>query len=174
VSGSPDVLPKDAASLRALLLAERARHAAELTRAQDQNERLRQIIRELQRARFGRSAERLDPGQLELALEDTEQALAAGEAAEEARDPALKTVRSAKRKANRGALPAHLPRIERIVDIEDKTCPCCAKPMHVIGEDRSERLDVTRLSCTCWSRAVPSMAAAVAKARWCRRRRRLA
>jgi transposase len=142
VNASSDILPQDAAALRALLLAERARHAAELTRAQDQNERLRQIIRELQRARFGRSAERLDPGQLELALEDAEQALAAGEAAEEARDPALETARSARRKANRGALPAHLPRVESILDVEDKTCPCCAGPMHIIGEDRSERLDI--------------------------------
>jgi transposase len=142
VSAAPDMLPQDAASLRALLLAERALHAAALTRAQDQNERLRQIIRELQRARFGRSAERLDPGQLELALEEAEQALAAGEADEEARDAKLKTARSAKRKANRGALPAHLPRVEMVVDVEDKSCPCCAGPMHIIGEDRSERLDV--------------------------------
>src|SRR5690349_2285460 len=142
VSAAADILPEDAASLRALLLAERARHAAELTRAQDQNERLRQIIRELQRARFGRSAERLDPGQLDLALEDAEQALAAAEAVEETRDPTLEKARSARRRANRGALPAHLPRVERIVDVEEKSCPCCAGPMHVIGEDRSERLDV--------------------------------
>src|SRR5262249_2036904 len=89
-----------------------------------------------------RSAERRDPGQLDLSLEDAEQVLAAGEAAEETRDATLKTARSAQRRANRGALSAHLPRIENIVDVQDKTCPCCAGPMHVIGEDRSERLDV--------------------------------
>ena len=47
-----------------------------------------------------------------------------------------------KRRTNRGALPAHLPRIETIVDIEDKACPCCRGELHRIGEDVSERLDV--------------------------------
>ena len=125
-----------------LLLAERATHAAELSRIQDQNERLRQIIRELQRARFGRHSERLSPDQFNLALEDVEQAVAAGEAAEEHRDGTLNAARAAKRKLNRGALPPHLPRVEVVIDVEDRTCPCCGGPMHRIGEDRSERLDV--------------------------------
>ena len=47
-----------------------------------------------------------------------------------------------KRRGNRGALPAHLPRIEIVVDIDDKTCPCCQGELHRIGEDRSERLDI--------------------------------
>jgi len=49
-----DSLPTDPDALRALLLAERAYHAEEL-------ERLMAIIKELQRHRFGRRAERLDP-----------------------------------------------------------------------------------------------------------------
>ena len=56
-----DSLPTDPDALRALLLAERAYHAEEL-------ERLMAIIKELQRHRFGRRAERLDPKQLALAL----------------------------------------------------------------------------------------------------------
>ena len=60
-----DSLPTDLDGLRALLLAERAHHAEEL-------ERLTAIIKELQRHRFGRRAERLDPEQLALALEDVE------------------------------------------------------------------------------------------------------
>lgn len=43
---------------------------------------------------------------------------------------------------NRGSLPAHLPRIELVVDIEDHTCPCCRNALHRIGEDCSERLDI--------------------------------
>ncbi len=43
---------------------------------------------------------------------------------------------------NRGALPAHLPRVEIVIDVEDKRCPCCGGAMHVIGEDVSEMLDV--------------------------------
>jgi DNA-directed RNA polymerase subunit F len=73
-----DSVPTDPDALRALLLAERTHHAEEL-------ERLTAIIRELQRHRFGRRAERLDPEQLALALEDVEQTLAAGDAAAAAR-----------------------------------------------------------------------------------------
>ena len=29
-----------------------------------------------------------------------------------------------------------------MIDIEDKTCPCCAGALHRIGEDVAERLDV--------------------------------
>jgi transposase len=29
-----------------------------------------------------------------------------------------------------------------VVDVEDKACPCCGGSLHVIGEDRSEMLDV--------------------------------
>src|SRR6202035_52670 len=50
--------------------------------------------------------------------------------------------RARKRRGNRGALPAHLPRIEVVVDIDDKICPCCRGELHRIGEDKSERLDM--------------------------------
>jgi transposase len=43
---------------------------------------------------------------------------------------------------SRAPAPAHLPRIETIIDIEDKACPCCKGLLHVIGEDVSERLDI--------------------------------
>ncbi len=43
-------------------------------------ERLKAIIKQLQRAQFGRRSERLDPEQLALALEDVEADLAAAEA----------------------------------------------------------------------------------------------
>jgi transposase len=39
-------------------------------------------------------------------------------------------------------LPAHLPRIERVVDVESTICPCCSGALHRIGEDVSERLDI--------------------------------
>ena len=46
------------------------------------------------------------------------------------------------RRRNLGALPAHLPRVEVLVDIEDKSCPCCGGALHPIGEDTSEMLDI--------------------------------
>ena len=128
-------LPDDPEALKALLLAERAAHAAE-------TERLKQIIKELQRHRFGRRAESLPIDQLEFALEEVQQGEAEEEADAEARDPERRTATAARRRANRGSLPAHLPRIEQVVDIEDKTCPCCAGALHRIGEDVAERLDV--------------------------------
>ena len=39
-------------------------------------------------------------------------------------------------------MPAHLPRVEVLVDVEDKSCPCCGGSLHVIGEDTSEMLDI--------------------------------
>ena len=91
---------------------------------------------------FGRRSEKLDPDQFNLALEDLEQAIAAGEAEQEKADPALRKTRLEKRRAGRGALPEHLPRVEIVIEPEDTACPCCGGAMHVIGEDRSQRLDV--------------------------------
>src|SRR5690349_12286774 len=111
--------------------------------AQAEIEKLRLLIRQLQRDRFGRRSEKLDPDQLQLGLEDLEQAAAATEAAQEevaARSGTPRPPRS--RRRNLGALPAHLPRVEVLVDIEDKACPCCGGAMHVIGEDASEMLDI--------------------------------
>src|SRR3954449_9783188 len=107
-----------------------------------ESERLRQIIKALQRHRFGRRAESLPEDQLLLGLEEAEQVEAAGHAQAEEAAPAAKTARVAKRRTNRGALPAHLPRVESVIDVEGRTCPCCSGTPHRIGEDVSERLDI--------------------------------
>jgi transposase len=138
-------LPGDVETLQALLLKERAEHAAALLakdHAHAEIERLRQIIKEMQRHRFGRRAETLAPDQLALGLEDVEQEIAAGEAGTEAVAPAEKAARVARRRTNRGALAAHLPRIEMLIDIEDKACPGCRGALHRIGDDVAERLDI--------------------------------
>jgi transposase len=116
---------------------------AERDAAQSEIEKLRLLIRQLQRGRFGRRSERLDPDQLQLGLEDLEQTAAAAEAAQEASTRSNGTPRVPRpRRRNLGALPAHLPRVEVLVDLEDKACPCCGGALHAIGEDRSEMLDV--------------------------------
>ena len=145
VSLDDDNLPTDPEALRALLIAERAQHAAEMAQVGSERDRLRAIIIALQRHRFGRRSERLDPDQLALALEDLEQSLAAAEAQEERAAPQEQSRLLRRRKINRGALPAHLPRIEVVVDVADRTCPCCAGALHRIGEDVAERLDVIPL-----------------------------
>jgi transposase len=75
-------------------------------------------------------------------LEALEQAIAKDEAQAEKQDPELRKDNAAKRRASRGALPAHLPRVEVTLAPEDTACPCCRAAMTVIGEDISERLDV--------------------------------
>jgi transposase len=130
-------LPDDPAALKALIIAERK------LRSDLNNEvaRLSAIVAAFKRALFGRRSEKLDPDQLELALEDAEQELAAQRAESDAGDATLKAARSARR-ANRGALPAHLPRVEVVVEPESLACACCGGALHPIGEDVSERLDV--------------------------------
>jgi transposase len=96
----------------------------------------------MQRHRFGRRAESLPEDQMLLALEEAEQDEAGAAARAEARSPDERAKAARKRRVNRGALPAHLPRVETVVDIDDKSCPCCRGELHRIGEDVSERLDV--------------------------------
>ena len=149
---TPDTLPDDVAGLRALVLtawaerdaerAEKGRLVEERDQLAGQNDGLRHLLRQVQRMQFGRRSEKLDPDQLNLALEDLEQAIAESEAEREKADPALRQARSQKRRAGRGPLPEHLPRVEVVVEPEDTACPCCGGAMHVIGEDRSQRLDV--------------------------------
>ena len=78
-------LPDDPGTLKAMLLEERA-----------ESERLRQIIKALQRHRFGRRAESLPEDQLLLGLEEAEQVEAAGHTHAEEAAPAEKTARSAR------------------------------------------------------------------------------
>ena len=140
-----DALPDDPQTLKAMLLATRV-----------QNERLRQIIRELQRHRFGRRAETLPEDQMLLGLEDVEQTAASDEAIADQASAAEQAPRVARRRINRGSLPRHLPRIEIVVDLDDKTCPCCQGELHRIGEDTSERLG-------SWSPDGPNMPAGLAR-----------
>jgi transposase len=139
-----DTLPEDMPSLRAAALALIAERDELLRRV----ERMRHIIRQFQRAQFGRHSERLDHDQLQLTLE--EQAIAAATAASvEAR----KTRRPRAEPGERKSLPTHLPRIEVIIKPETTSCPCCGGGMHVIGEEKSERLDIIpaqhRVLVTC-------------------------
>jgi transposase len=135
----------DIDALQALLAAARAERDAALAerdQALSQLDRLRHLPRQLQRAQFGRRSEKLDSEQLFLALEDIEQAIAGSEADDDKKDPVAARARAEKRRANRGALPAHLPRVDVTIAPDDTNCPCCRAPMHVIGEETSQRLDV--------------------------------
>lgn len=147
-----DTLPDDPAllqqMLRGVVAAAALRQAALQGCVQEreaENDKLRLLIQRLLRQQFGRRSERLDPDQLQLGLENLEQAIAEGEAARDAAaqsDEQRRQRHAARPRRNHGALPAHLPRYEVVIDVEDKACPCCAGALHRIGEDRSEQLDI--------------------------------
>ena len=136
-------LPDDLDAMRALvhrLASERDAALVENRRLADQNDQLRHLLTQLRRAQFGRRSERLDSEQMQLALEDVETTLAAHDAqTDKKQDPPAE---QKKRRIHRGALPAHLPRIHVTLAPESAVCPCCNGAMHVIGEDKAERLDV--------------------------------
>jgi transposase len=146
------VLPADAEALRALVLAtvaerdaavaERDQLLAEREALTTRNERLHALLLKLSRVQFGRKSERLPEEQFQLGLEDLEAAAAKNQAEAEKHDPALRHERAVQRRASRGALPSHLPRIDVELTPPDTACPCCRATMVQIGEDISERLDV--------------------------------
>lgn len=118
---------------------------AALADARQAQRRLESIVKLLRRENFGAKSEKLSPEQFNLPLEDVELAQGVLEAAREKAEAALKRRRkgeSKPRNRNRGHLPAHLPRIERVIEPESTLCPCGCGEMAKIGEDVSERLDV--------------------------------
>ena len=136
----PDALPDDPAllqqMLRTVLQQQGELHA--------ENDRLRLLIQRLSRHQFGRRSEHLTDEQLQLGLEDLELTIAENQAAQDATQPDnLPTPRRAKSAArNHGALPAHLPRYEVVIDAAPENCPCCGGAMHRIGELCTEQLDI--------------------------------
>jgi transposase len=145
VSTSIDSLPDDPGVLRELALqviAERDAAIAERDRLQHLNEQLRHLLRKATDARFGAKSEqlaKLAPDQLQLALEDVEAGIARNEALEDKKQPFRQRLRVTKKRLS---LPEHLPREHVTLMPDNQTCPCCKSPMHIIGEDTSERLDV--------------------------------
>jgi transposase len=136
----PDALPGDPAllqeMLRTLLRQQSDLHA--------ENDKLRLLIQRLSRHQFGRRSEQLSEEQLQLCLEGLEQTVAENQAAQDAAQPEARPVRDrpARPARNHGALPAHLPRYEVVVDAAPGSCPCCGGAMHRIGELCTEQLDI--------------------------------
>jgi transposase len=141
-------LSKENASLKALLAqtqAALAEHQAALVQSEEARRRLESIVSELRREKFGSKSEKLSPEQYNLPLEDAEIAQGVLDAAQEKAEAIIKGKSnggSRPRNRNRGHLPAHLPRVERIIEPESTLCPCGCGEMTKIGEDVSERLDV--------------------------------
>src|ERR1700751_2440846 len=121
--------------------------AAENAFLKEAKTRLEHLVHELRRARFGPRSEKLDPDQQQLAFEDIEIPMAElqesvgrpPEASDETSDET--NVKPPQRRSR--ALHKELPRIEQVIEPASIACPCGCGSMVKIGEDRSERLDVT-------------------------------
>lgn len=127
------------------LKARLAETEAALAESQEARRRLEGILSDLQREKFGSKSEKLSPDQYNLPLEDVELAQGVLDAAHEKAEAALRGKRDGEtrpRNRNRGRLPAHLPRVERVIEPASTLCPCGCGEMAKIGEDVSERLDV--------------------------------
>src|SRR6476619_5289163 len=129
---SIDELPNDVESLKALLLvahaasqaaeAKSASLTAEVERLTVRAERLDHIVSVLRRAQFGRRSERISEDQIELALEDVETQHGTEDAAAEKTSDIIRSEATKSRRANRGHLPAHLPREEVVIEPEAEAC----------------------------------------------------
>ena len=95
--------------------------------------------------KYGAASERLSSAQLEL-LELEPGVSNAEVQAESQREPVAEPRPKPERRPHPGRqeLPAHLPRVEKIVPCAPEQCTCkrCGEPTEVIGYDSSERLDV--------------------------------
>jgi transposase len=98
---------------------------------------LREQLALLKRGLFGRSSERLEPGQLRLFAEGE----APTESAPEMSEVAAHTRRSKKPGHGRSAFPDHLEREVIAIDLpeSERTCPDCGELMQSIGHDVCER-----------------------------------
>ena len=125
-------LPSDTALLHRLV-----REMAVVVDSRDgEIERLQLIIKKLQRAQFGRRAERLDADQLALALEDLD-----GDIARIRESRPIVIAETDDGRPKRKPLPDHLPREDILLAIAGDICGCCGGALHAIGESVSEMLD---------------------------------
>ena len=85
-----------------------------------ENKKLRLLIQRLTRHQFGRRSEQLTDEQLQFGLEDFEQTIAENQAGQEAAVALPAKPRAARATRNHGALPAHLPRYEVVIDAAPK------------------------------------------------------
>jgi transposase len=157
VPPTPDSLPDDVVTLKAMVIAAqaarveaeaKARNAEAEVRARELViEQMKYTIAKLRHEQFGQSSERSAVlGQLELQLADMEEDAAQAEAAariaaEAAARQKITVAAFERRKPARRALPEHLPR-ERVVYPAPSACPCCGGILHKLGEDVTETLEL--------------------------------
>ena len=110
-------------------------------------ERENQLLRQLRRLdlleKYGPAGEQLSDEQLEL-LELEPGVSSAEVKAESEREQLKLPLKESRQHPGRQELPAHLPRVEKIIACSPEQCICghCGKETGVIGYEQSEQLDV--------------------------------
>lgn len=145
-----DALPDDPATLKAIILAQRAeaeRMAASVRAYEALIQALKIRIAKLKRQKFGPSSEKIEReiDQLQLALEDLEVAMATAEARPEPTEAAATTEapaeRAAPRRRGKPRIAETTPR-ERVVLDPGECCPDCGGPLRLVDEDVAEILEL--------------------------------
>jgi transposase len=114
-----------------------------LHRLETENRLLRELRRLDLLEKYGPAGEKLSDEQLELL--EREPGVSSAEVEAESERAQLKLpLKAAKKHPGRQELPAHLPRIEKIIACTPEQCVCgnCGKQNSVIGYEKSEQLDV--------------------------------
>jgi len=104
---------------------------------------LEERLRLVRIEKYGPGSEKLSDAQLELL--ELEPGVSSAEVEAESERVQLKLpLKGAKKHPGRQELPAHLPRIEKIIACTPEQCVCgnCGKENSVIGYEKSEQLDV--------------------------------
>lgn len=129
-------LPNDVATLKQLILDERAERQSAI------DEAVQAAVAAILRRYYGPRSEKFDPRQLLLFGELVEQTpLDAQNIAEEAGEPLVTRQIKKRSKHGRQQLPDHLERIEIEHDLDDKACPACGNDRCRIGAEVSEQLE---------------------------------
>ena len=125
-----------------LLRAERHQFLEQLQQKSREIDSLQHQLQQLLRRLFGRSAEKIDPKQM-LLFEALLNQLAPPTPAYQPIPEPAPAPRPTTNGHGRRRLPSDLPRQKVIHDLpeEQKSCPCCGKMRHVIGQEISEQLD---------------------------------
>jgi transposase len=153
-----ELLPEDPMQLRQII-AQLHDQLGELEHAREAQEtRIQQLLETielLRRKRFGPSADRVpenqlalfDEAELEALIGELEGQLPTTEETPSVPSTGASGAESAKRRPRRRPLPAHLPRVERLIDLPEAVKAAMGEDWTCIGYDSAEQLAVIPRQC---------------------------
>ncbi len=110
----------------------------EVDRLKKENEGLVDLVALLRRKQFGKSSEKVSVEQLGMFDEAETEALTP----EPEESESIVVPSHERKRGKRLKLPDNLPRVEVVIDIDNKICPEDGEELKCIGEDVSEKLEI--------------------------------